>query len=185
MMADNGEKDDDDDDIETDPEMEMTMVEHPPSSFGNLKRTKSFNKYKIGDDVLKFEESGWGNVFRSYSIGKNGHHNYGGKHKLDKSGGDNNASSAIHSAINSVKSFKSFISLNRFLESQQNDKNGSEIKQNGGNEYTNDDNTVEKENKVTINLTNNDQMVSDTLPPTPPPPAIPLMHLKTPGSMRN
>ncbi|CAG8722545.1 6473_t:CDS:2, partial [Gigaspora margarita] len=97
-------------------EMEMTMVEHPPSSFGNLKRTKSFSKYKIGDDVLKFEEAGWGNVFRNYSIGRNGRHNYGGKHKFDKSGGDNSASSVIHSAINSVKSLKSLKSLNRFLE---------------------------------------------------------------------
>ncbi|CAG8651780.1 10647_t:CDS:1, partial [Dentiscutata heterogama] len=140
-MAVNGE-----DDIEMDSEMDISIVEHPPSTFGNLKRTTSFSKYKIGDDVLKFEEIRWGNVFRNYSIGRNGRHNYGGNNKVDKNGGDN-STSAINSAINSVKSFKSFKSFNRFLESQQNDRNGNEIKQNGGNERSNDDNTVD--NKIT------------------------------------
>ncbi|CAG8687484.1 18016_t:CDS:2 [Dentiscutata erythropus] len=152
-MAVNGE----DDDIEMDSEMEISIVEPPPSTFGNLKRTTSFSKYKIGDDVLKFEEIRWGNVFRNYSIGRNGRHNYGGNNKSDKNGGDN-STSAINSAINSVKSFKSFKSFNRFLEI---------------------------ENKITVSLTNNDQINSDILSSTPPPPPIPFMQPKTPGSMRN
>ncbi|CAG8479699.1 4810_t:CDS:2 [Racocetra persica] len=158
--------------IEIDPEMEITIVESPPSTFGNLKRTTSFSRYKIGDDVLKFDEFGLTHVFRSYSIGKNGRHNFRGNSKVDKNGSD--------STINSVKSFKS---LKRFLENQQNDRNGNEIRQNGGNEYANDGNTVE--NKITIGLTDNDQIISATLPSTPPPPSIHLTQPKTPGSMRN
>ncbi|CAG8620975.1 907_t:CDS:2 [Cetraspora pellucida] len=171
IIMDNGENCD----IETDSEMEITIVESPPSTFGNLKRTTSFSKYKIGDDVLKFEEFRLNHILRSYSIGKNVRHNYGGSRKLDKNGGE--------STMNSVKSFKSFKSLNRYLENQQNDKNGKEIKQIGGNEYSNDDNTVG--NKITIGLTDNDQMISDTLPSTLPPQPIPFMQPKTPGSMRN
>ncbi|CAG8481423.1 2842_t:CDS:2, partial [Scutellospora calospora] len=156
-------------DVEIDQMMEMTIVESPPSTFGNLKRTMSFSKYKIGDDVLKFEEFGLSHVFRNYSISRNGRHNCrGSRCKLGitgRNGGDG--------TISSVKSF------NRYIENQQNDRNG-------GNEHINDNNTVE--NKNTIGLTN-DQIISDTSPstsapsqlPLPPPLPVPSVQPRTPG----